>query len=65
MRTSSNEKTLQRPSTQSQSNMRLQSSNNQDEYKQSDRIKARNHTLLEILHHSRKWYIFFHNKASR
>jgi len=31
----------------------------------SDCIKARIHTLLEFLHRSRKWYIFFHNKASR
>jgi len=65
MHTPPNKKTLQRPSTQSQSKMQLQCSNNKDEYKQSDCIKARNHTLLEFLHHSRKWYIFVHNKASR
>jgi len=65
MHTPSNEKALQRPSTQSQSKMRLQCSNNKDECKQSDCFKARNHTLLEFLHRSRKWHIFFHNKASR
>jgi len=65
MHTPSNEKTLKRPSTQSQSKMRLECSNNKDEYEQFDCIKTRNHALLEFLQRSRKWYIFFHNKASR
>jgi len=39
MHTPTNEKTLQRPSTQSQSKMRLQCSNNKDEYKQSTASK--------------------------
>jgi len=30
-------------------------SKNKDEYKQSDCLKARNHMLLDFLHHSRKW----------
>jgi len=57
MHTPSTKQTLQRPSTQSQSKMRSQCSNNKDEYKQSDCIKARSYTLLEFLHRSRKWYI--------
>jgi len=32
---------------------------------ESDYIKARNHTLLDFLHRSRKSYIFFHNNISK
>jgi len=44
--------------------MRLQCSKNKDKYKQSDCIKARNHTLLDFLHLSRNRYTLFLNKAS-
>jgi len=43
----------------SQSKMRLYCSKNKDEYKQSDRIKARSHTLLDFLHLSRNRCTFF------
>jgi len=62
MHTPSNEKTLQRPSTHKVkcgcSVQRIRTNTN-------NLTKARNRMLLEFLHRSRKWYIFFHNKASR
>jgi len=57
--TPSKEQTLQCPSTQSQSKMRLYCSQNRDVYKQSDCITARNHTLVDFLHLSRNKYMFF------
>jgi len=48
MHTHSKEKTLQHPNTQSQSKIRLQCSNNKDECKQSDCIKAHKNTLLNF-----------------
>ena len=36
-----------------------------DEYKQSDCIKARNHKLLDFLHLSRNRYLYLRNRASK
>jgi len=40
-------------------------SKNSDEYKQSDWIKACNHTLLDFLHLSRNRYLYLHCRASK
>ena len=49
----------------SQSKMRLYCSKNRYEYKQSDCIKARNHTLIDFLHLSRNRYVYFRNRATK
>jgi len=58
-------RTLQSSITHSQSKMRLKCSKNSDEYKQSDCIKARNHTLLDFLHLSRNGYLYLRSRASK
>jgi len=45
--------------------MRLQCSKNSDEYKQSDCIKARNHTLLDFRHLLKNRYLYLRSRASR
>ena len=61
--TPSNEQTLQCSSTQSQSKMRLQCSNDKEEYKNLTASKQATITLLD-LHLSRNKCIFFLNAAS-
>jgi len=38
---------------------------NSDEYKQSECIKARNHTLLDFLHLFRNRYLYLRSRASK
>jgi len=60
------DQTLQHSSTQSQSKMRLLCSKNKDEYKHSDCIKARMHTLLRLSASLEKQlHIFFLTRPQR